>query len=147
MTDLPHGDEPVSVSLAGPMPIPVQVVNRQPAAPRRQSQDTDPSLPARTTFQEDLTTEGQRRINLVWEYTQSVVALLVVVTTMIAGIYSMIHPTVTVGTGAAMVQVPMQIPTVIGIAFGMVTGFYFSRTNHAAIGGTGSKPEAKYEGR
>jgi hypothetical protein len=35
----------------------------------------------------------------------------------------------------------------MAMAFGTVVGFYFSRTNHAAIGGTGAKPEAPYEGR
>jgi hypothetical protein len=112
-----------------------------------QSQATDPSMPARTTFQDDLTTAGQRKVNLIWEYTQAAIAVMVVLTTMIAGVYTMFYPTVSVGAGPAMVQVPTQIPTVIGIAFGMVTGFYFSRTNHAAIGGVGDKPNERYMGR
>jgi hypothetical protein len=32
-------------------------------------------------------------------------------------------------------------------AFFLIVGFYFSRTNHTAIGGIGSKPEQRYEGR
>jgi hypothetical protein len=113
----------------------------------QQGQELDPSLPARTTFQEDLTTAGQRKVNLIWEYTQACIAVMVVITTMVAGIYSMFRPTVTVGAGLNVIQVPMQIPTIIGVAFGMVTGFYFSRTNHAAIGGIGPKPEGVYTGR
>lgn len=131
--------------------VPSQSVVLQPDKPRpvqsQQSQLGDPSLPARTTFQEDLTTASQRKVNLIWEYTQAVIALLVVGTTMVAGVYSMVVPTVTIGAGVASVQVPMQIPTIIGVAFGMVTGFYFSRTNHAAIGGIGPKPEGTYLGR
>lgn len=59
---------------------------------------------------------------------------MVVLTTMVAGVYTPMYPTVSVGSGANIVQVPIQIPTLIGVAFGMVTGFYFSRTNHTAIG-------------
>jgi hypothetical protein len=46
----------------------------------------DTSLPATTTEQEDIVTAGQRKVNLIWEYTQSIIALLVVFTTMIAAI-------------------------------------------------------------
>ena len=62
------------------------------------------------------------------------IALLVVIATMGCGVVGMLHET-------------KQIPTIIGVAFGMVTGFYFSRTNHAAIGGVGKQPVQKYEGR
>lgn len=98
--------------------------------------DTQPSLPPKTTSQQDLTTAGQRRINLIWEYTQAIIALIVVITTMVAGILGVIAPG------------PDHIPTIISMAFGTVVGFYFSRTNHVAIGGIGHKPEQlPYEGR
>ena len=116
--------------------VPAQSVDLLPNRPHKpdlQDQLVDPSLPSVTTFQEDLTTAGQRRINLIWEYTQAAIAILVVVTTMICG-------------GIGMYR-DAQIPTIISVAFGMITGFYFSRTNHAAIGGVGKKAEAKYEGR
>lgn len=100
---------------------------------RVQSQIGDPSVPARTTFQEDLVTAGQRRVNLIWEYTQAAIALMVVAMTMICG-------------GIGMWK-DMQIPTIISVAFGMITGFYFSRTNHEKIGGTGPKSAAPYAGR
>jgi hypothetical protein len=99
-----------------------------------QSQRYDPSRPAVTTFQEDLTTAGQRRINLIWEYTQAIIAIGVVFTTMVCGVYGMVHT-------------DTQVPTIISVAFGAITGFYFSRTNHAAIGGIGPKPEGQYLGR
>lgn len=141
--------DPTPVEVVAPNPIPVVISEdrRDPDVPPKQNQRVDPSLPARTTFQQDLTTAGQRRVNLIWEYTQAVIALLVVLTTMIAGLYTMFQPTVAVGIGANLVQMPTTIPTVIGVAFGMVTGFYFSRTNHAAIGGIGTKPESTYVGR
>jgi len=94
-----------------------------------------PSLPATTTHQEDVTTAGQRRINLIWEYTQAVIALMVVASTMGAGVYM------------ALTHSADQLPTIMSVAFGTVVGFYFSRTNHAAIGGIGAQPSQRYEGR
>ncbi|HEV8445438.1 MAG TPA: response regulator [Gemmatimonadaceae bacterium] len=101
--------------------------------PAVQVQAVDPSVPATTTFQQDLTTAGQRQVNLIWERTQSVIALMVVITTMGAGAYGMVRN--------------LQIPTLMAVAFGTVVGFYFSRTNHAAIGGVGPQPQEKYTGR
>jgi hypothetical protein len=41
------------------------------------------SLPPTTTVQQDLTHAGQRKVNLIWEYTQELIAIVVVVTTMV----------------------------------------------------------------
>jgi hypothetical protein len=88
-----------------------------------------------TTIQEDLTTAGQRRINLIWEMTQAFVAIMVVFANMIVGVYQGIYATT------------LPFPTILSSALFLVVGFYFSRTNHAAIGGTGSKPAEIYRGR
>jgi hypothetical protein len=91
--------------------------------------------PSDTTAQQDLTTEGQRRVNLIWEHTQSVIALVVVASAMVAGVYQAF-------------KIPGQIPTILSVAFGTVVGFYFNRTNHSAIGGVGPRPpESPYVGR
>lgn len=127
-------DQPVSVVIQGPTPVPVEVINAAPPQSHMQVQATDPSLPARTTFQQDLTTAGQRQINLIWEWTQAIIALLVVAATMGCGI-------------VAMFQKEVQIPTIISVAFGTVVGFYFSRTNHEKVGGIGPKPDTTYQGR
>jgi hypothetical protein len=95
--------------------------------------NSDLSLPATTTSQQDLTTAGQRRVNLLWEYTQAIIAIVVTVCTMTAGAYATFNKS--------------ETPPVLNISFGMVIGFYFSRTNHAAIGGIGKKPSQDYEGR
>lgn len=126
MTDIP-GETVVTAD------IPAQTVPIRPSTGNVQSQSGDPSIPARTTFQQDLTTAGQRKVNLIWEYTQAVIALMVVFMTMVCGAVGMFKD--------------LQIPTIISVAFGMITGFYFSRTNHAAIGGVGPKPYGSYEGR
>lgn len=140
MTDqpaLPQTIEPVPVAITTPVPIPVEVVGGAVLkhAPHIQSQVLDPSIPARTTFQEDLTTAGQRQINLIWERTQAVIAIVVVMFTMLCGVYAMIYN-------------QSQIPTIMSVAFGTVVGFYFSRTNHSSIGGVGRKAEREaYTGR
>jgi len=99
------------------------------------SETRQPSLPPTTTVQEDLTKAGQRRINLIWEYTQATIAIAVVFATMGSGVYSMVYD-------------KAAVPTIIAVAFGTIVGFYFSRTNHEAIGGMGEKPEKnQYIGR
>lgn len=89
-----------------------------------------------TTLQQDLTHAGQRKINLIWEYTQSFIAIVVVVATMAVG--------VKIGLDG---KPEGSLPTILSTGFGLVVGFYFSRTNHSAIGGIGSKPRQDYMGR
>jgi len=142
VTERIGGVEPIPVVVANavqddPRPLAVVVTNPPPKVGPTglpvQSQTHDPSVPARTTFQEDLTHAGQRQINLIWERTQAAIALGVVFITMLAGVVGMFYT--------------LQIPTLLAVAFGTVVGFYFSRTNHAAIGGTGTKAQGPYEGR
>jgi len=87
-----------------------------------------------TTEQEDITTAGQRKINLIWEATQSSIAVMVVLANII--IWIIVSLT---GKGS--------IPEGLTNALFLIVGFYFSRTNHSAIGGVGFKPNPKYEGR
>jgi hypothetical protein len=98
--------------------------------------DESRSVAPTTTEQEDLVTAGQRRINLIWEYTQAVVAIVVV-------IFAMLLNATTV---LLLISYNRDITAAqtIGLSFvnlicGMVISFYFSRTNHAAIGGVGPK--------
>jgi hypothetical protein len=94
------------------------------------------ATPPTTTEEQNLTFAGQRKVNLIWEYTQAAIAILVVGCTMAAGLK------------AAFAPAPgREIPTILGTGFGLVVGFYFSRTNHSAIGGIGDKPKQEYQGR
>lgn len=93
-------------------------------------------LKATTTVQEDMTTAGQRKVNLIWEFTQAFVAIIVVVCNMVVGILFAVR-----GTAAT------EFPMVLSSSLFLVIGFYFSRTNHSAIGGVGAKPLQKYIGR
>lgn len=92
-------------------------------------------IPPNTTVQQDLTTAGQRKINMVWEYTQAVISIFVVMANMTVGVVDGLGLTKT------------EFPPVLSSALFLVIGFYFSRTNHAAIGGVGWKPQQHYEGR
>ena len=86
------------------------------------------NLPSTTTFEEDIVTAGQRRINLIWEVTQALIALMI--------------------TGAIIYTAITKTPEeVLTNAFFLIVGFYFSRTNHTQIGGVGKKPDIEYQGR
>ena len=74
-------------------------------------------LPSSTTSEQDRTTAGQRRINLIWETTQACIAVLIVIANVIAAFY-----------------LPAQ-NTLLANAFFLVIGFYFGRTNHTRVGG------------
>ena len=92
-------------------------------------------LAPRTTEQEDLVTAGQRKINLVWEYTQSSISVVVVLANMIVAVFH------------GITKEHGEFPVVLSSSLFLIVGFYFSRTNHAAIGGVGPKPNIPYEGR
>ncbi len=86
------------------------------------------SLPPTTTKQEQITLEGQRRVNLIWEITQALIALAITS----AVVYASLN---------------IKLNEQLSNAFFLIVGFYFSRTNHTAIGGIGRKPQTPYEGR
>lgn len=95
-----------------------------------------PPMPPKTTEQEDLTTAGQRRVNLIWEFTQAGIAIIVVLANMGTAVFNTVQGK------------PGEVPMILSSALFLVVGFYFSRTNHQAIGGTGRKPEQPpYQGR
>lgn len=137
--------EPVKVAIVAPEAMPVIVQN--PAAVSgtpRQDQAIDPSRPASTTFQQDLTTAGQRDINRIWETTQGKIALYVIVGAMAINAAVLVLSIVTARDMTAAQALALGF--VNSLATG-VTSFYFSRTNHAAIGGMGNKPQEQYVGR
>jgi hypothetical protein len=87
------------------------------------------SRPPTTTTQQDITLAGQRRINLIWEYTQAVIAVSVVLCNLAVAVH--------IGFTAEPQKV--EFPPMLSNSLFLVIGFYFSRTNHAAIGGIGAK--------
>lgn len=82
-----------------------------------------PSLPADTTAEQDLGTSGQRRINLMWETTQAIMA--VAVTLAVLGVSAYL----------AIVKESTEAYFLMSGAFFLVVGTYFQRTNHTKTGG------------
>lgn len=114
------------------------------AHPTIQQQTSDPSVPARTTFQEDLTFAGQRTVNLMWETTQGDISKYVILGAMaINGSVLILSMVLSKDLTAAQA---LALGFVNSLATGVVS-FYFSRTNHTQIGGVGSKPNEEYKGR
>lgn len=88
----------------------------------------DPQLSA-TEDETILRTAGQRRINLIWEDTQRVIALSVTwVALSVAAVLSII--------GSTDAQTAAFV-FLYGVA-NLVIGFYFGRTNHQRMGGVGN---------
>lgn len=90
-----------------------------------------------TTEQEDLTVAGQRRVNLIWEFTQAAIAIVVVTANMIAALFNVFN------------DKAVDVPMILSSSLFLIIGFYFSRTNHAAIGSIGRKAtdNQEYKGR
>ena len=103
----------------------------------RRPEPADVSVQATTTAQEDLTTAGQRRVNLIWERTQSALALGITLANLGACLFMLVA------------RIPVgEYPQILANAFFVVLGFYFGRTNHSAVGGIGVKASTqRYEGR
>lgn len=107
--------------MSDPIPtIPLEkpaIVVPVPAVPPPMTPDLK-NVQANTTAAEDLRTQGQRRVNLIWETTQAIVAVMVT---------------------CAMIALAWTGKTseLLASAFGMIVGMYFQRTNHTKIGGIG----------
>lgn len=125
--------DPVPVAVvATTAPIPVEVVSKtKPStASSPQDQSTDPSLPAKTTFQQDLTTAGQRHINVMWEGTQKNIALMVTTVALAVTAFLVTWPTIPH-------ELRLLAYGTLSNVFFAVTSVYFTRTNHTKIGGVG----------
>jgi hypothetical protein len=79
-----------------------------------------------TTAEEEKHSLGQRRVNLIWEYTQAFIAISVVVTLLVAIAISVLRGD---PINAMAIAEKMAI---------LIIGFYFGRTNHQRVGGVSS---------
>lgn len=139
--------EPAPVIIADTeKPIPV-VVESEVQAPKKVVKNEGHVLAPTTTHEENVVTEGQRRINLIWETTQSRIALLVIHIGM--GVNAVVIVILIALAFFSRTEREIDTATVaiitgsiaaINLTSGIVIGFYFSRTNHSQIGGTGNKP-------
>ncbi len=83
-------------------------------------------LTATTTAEQNRKTASQRRVNLIWESTQAVIAISVTAATLYVAANLALHDS---GQVAAFL--------LLSNAFFLVVGFYFGRTNHQRTGGVG----------
>ena len=83
-----------------------------------------PEVPVKpnTTTEEDRHSFGQRRINLIWETTQALIAIIVTSATLFVAAKLALKAE---GQTAAFL--------LLSNAFFLVIGFYFSRSNHNRI--------------
>jgi hypothetical protein len=104
-------------------------------------------LSPNTTLEEDTVTAGQRRINLIWETTQSQIAKVSIYTGLFTNMIVIIllivfHKEIS----TTMIVVVMASLASMNGTMGIIIGFYFSRTNHSSIGGTGKKQSPSEQG-
>lgn len=78
--------------------------------------------------EKSLTTAGQRRINIIWEVTQALIALAVTGTSLYVATILVLRDKGDIYISAFLL---------LSNAFFLIIGFYFSRTNHQKIGGIG----------
>lgn len=97
-----------------------------------------------TTHEDDRRTLGQRRINIVWEFTQSLIAGFVVMAVLYVSTRMVVAALDGTASQHQIANANLAFGFLIGIA-NLVIGFYFGRTNHNRVGGIGSKSET--EGR
>lgn len=112
-----------------------------------QNKDSQQILAPKTTEEEDRVALGQRNINLIWETTQSRIALTVIYVGMFINLCVVIILLFSVKE-----ITPIKVALITGsiaavnLTTGIIIGFYFSRTNHSAIGGSGKKTPPSEQG-
>lgn len=102
------------------------------------------TLAPTTTEADDLVTEGQRRVNILWEHTQSYISMGVTFSTI-----AIIGTTVLIAgiTGREITQAMATQINYLVVMTTLILSFYFSRTNHQATGGVGPKPDPSVQSR
>lgn len=122
-------DEPIKKNRvsAKPVPVtiadtPVKVVVEEGEKEKRlvESSAGKTVLAPNTTEQEDMTTAGQRRVNLIWEFTQAIIAVSITWAIIYMGIKGLKNQE-------------------LFYAFFLIVSMYFVRTNHSIVGGVGKK--------
>lgn len=111
-------EKPQPVVVANPDPLPVTVASVEPTFLPMATTENPPAR-ATTTSEQDRGTLGQRRVNLLWEGTQGIVALVLV------------------GTACFALLKGIALPAEYWLLLGVVVNSYFTRTNHTKIGGVG----------
>lgn len=112
--DAPHPEKAVLAVLATP------AVVATPATPAQESQT-------------ELRTSGQRRINLIWEVTQAIIAVIVATGTLYIAAVLVLRSDASAGTAFLL----------LSNAFFMIVTAYFQRTNHTRVGGPSGRSDER----
>jgi ABC-type bacteriocin/lantibiotic exporter with double-glycine peptidase domain len=97
------------------------IVSREPEQPS--------AVSPTTTEEQQKVSASQRKVNLVWEYSQSVIAFMVTIATLSVCVILVMRGDTTVA---------LQL---LSNAFFLIIGFYFGRTNHTRTGGVRNEAE------
>ncbi len=132
---------------------PQPVTEPQAAARREAAESTRVTQAGESTAillaeEVDRVSHGQRRINLLWERTQAIIALSVVEVSLAVGAVMILRdaggltgPGTTAGSPGSLAFV------FLASVANLVIGFYFGRTNHQRIGGVGAQTPSEVLGR
>lgn len=129
--------QPVELAEIKPLPdhkaLPVRVVED------KSKPYEDPTIHTVASDEHERMQLGQRRVNLMWEATQTFIALVVTSTGMFTAAWLAIR------SGASEVEKTSAITAfqLISSVMFLVIGFYFGRTNHQKTGGVGEKDQGR----
>jgi ABC-type uncharacterized transport system fused permease/ATPase subunit len=90
-----------------------------------------------TTSEENLHSKSQRKVNLIWEFTQAFIAVSVVTTILLVAsrlALGGISPT----ASERSISIATTAFVLLSNLASLVIGFYFGRTNHQRVGGVQS---------
>lgn len=133
---------PVVIATDQQEPVPVTIAPESlPLVAATATKGKGTTLMPTTTEAEDRVTEGQRHISRIWEYTQAIIAILVVGATIFMTV------TLALRTEEPSANALLVASQLIVMATYIITSYY-TRTNHQNIGGVGPKAnEPPYKGR
>lgn len=140
-------DKPASVKIVDTdKAIPV-IIEDEKKETKLIGKDSQQILAPSTTEEEDRVALGQRNINLIWETTQSKIALISVISSQLINMAVIMVLLFKEGdTKSDVIAVITASIAAMNLTVGIIIGFYFSRTNHSAIGGTGKKDSPSNKG-
>lgn len=139
-TRIPGNGKPTPVIISDqekPLEVHIDGDKKEPVFLEKGKQQV---LAPQTTEEQDRVSLGQRNINLIWEKTQSKIALISIISSIVINIIVIISLLFkTEETNPAVIAVITASIAAMNLTVGIIIGFYFSRTNHSSIGGVGKK--------
>lgn len=138
-------------------PTPVKIIEAEKAIPvhienekkkgKLIGKDSQKILAPETTEEEDRVSLGQRNINYIWETTQAQIAKATIyanlaINAIVVVLLILFRHEISKET---IIVIMACLASMSGLS-GIIIGFYFSRTNHSAIGGTGKKASSSNQG-